>query len=83
MDSGGYNFCFFNISEKIVRATVDLIYGKEIMFPQKDKGKYAWFLSKLGVNWQDVTKKIQEESAGPVQKTNEKFYVKQCEQGNY
>ena len=47
MDSGGYNFCFFNISEKIVRATVDLIYGKEIMFPQKDKGKYAWFLAAI------------------------------------
>jgi len=46
---------FFNVSEKIVRTAVDLIYGKEVVFPVKEKGKLTWFLSKLGVSWQYCT----------------------------
>jgi hypothetical protein len=44
---------FFNISDKIVQSAIDVIYGKEIIFPEKDKQKLTWFLTKLGVKWSD------------------------------
>jgi hypothetical protein len=39
---------FFNISDKIVQSAIDVIYGKEVIFPEKDKQRLTWFLTKLG-----------------------------------
>ena len=44
---------FFNVSELVVQSAIDIIYGKEILFPAKDKNKLTWFLNKLGVKWSD------------------------------
>ena len=44
---------FFNISDKIVQSAIDVIYGKEVIFPEKDKQRLTWFLTKLGVKWSD------------------------------
>ena len=43
----------FGVTEKVVQATIDLIYGKEIIFPSKEKQRLTWFLTKLGVQWCD------------------------------
>jgi hypothetical protein len=39
----------FGVSDKVVQATIDIIYGKEIIFPYKEKQRLTWFLNKLGV----------------------------------
>ena len=51
------NIVFFNVSPKIVKGVLDIIYGKEIVVPMKEKGKFSWFLSKLGVKWLDCSSK--------------------------
>ena len=43
----------FGVSDKVVQATIDIIYGKEIIFPYKEKQRLTWFLNKLGVKWCD------------------------------
>ena len=47
------NVAFFNVSDNIVQSAIDVIYGKEILFPEKQKHKLTWFLTKLGVKWSD------------------------------
>ena len=51
----------FGVTEKVAQAAVDLIYGKEIIFPSKEKQRLTWFLTKLGVKWCD--KETQDEVA--------------------
>lgn len=43
----------FGVTEKVAQATIDIIYGKEIIFPSKEKQRLTWFLTKLGVKWCD------------------------------
>ena len=43
----------FGVTDKVAQAAVDLIYGKEIIFPSKEKQRLTWFLTKLGVKWCD------------------------------
>ena len=44
---------FFNFSEKIIQTAIDVIYGKEIILPIKEKNRLTSFLSKLGVIWSE------------------------------
>ena len=50
---------FFNVSEKVVETAIDVLYGKEVAFPAKDKNKLTWFLTKLGVKWTDADDPIE------------------------
>ena len=50
---------FFNVSEKVVQSAIDVLYGKEITFPAKDKNKLTWFLTKLEVKWMDSDEPIE------------------------
>ena len=44
---------FFNFSENIIQTAIDVIYGKEIILPIKEKNRLTSFLSKLGVIWSE------------------------------
>ena len=44
---------FCNVNYRVVKACVDILYGKEVTVSVKDKNRVTFMLSKLGVKWQD------------------------------
>merc|ERR1719309_1384642 len=52
-NSGSCDVIFFNIGKNVLKAFLDLSYGKEVTFPLKEKHRLTFFLSKLGVKWED------------------------------
>ena len=56
---------FFNVSDNIVKSAIDVMYGKEILFPEKQKHKLTWFLTKLGVKWSDEVRTGEDKEIPP------------------
>ena len=45
---------FFNIKDHVVRACIDLLYGRDVTFPSKEKNRLTYLLSKLRIKWQEL-----------------------------
>ena len=48
-----YHIAFFNYNEQIVQALIDVINGKEVVIPRKEKTRFVSLLEKLGVKWEE------------------------------
>ena len=49
----GCDIFFFNVADKVIQAAIDIIYGKEVLFPARDTGRLTWLLTKLEVKWSE------------------------------
>jgi len=45
---------FFNFSEKHVQALMDIIYGRKVILPVKEKPRFVSLLNKLGIIWTEI-----------------------------
>ena len=45
------DIAFFATSEEALLSAIDIIYGKEVTLPNKEKKRVVWLLDKLGVKW--------------------------------
>ena len=48
-----YHIAFFNYSEQMIQTLVDIMNGKEVVIPVKEKNRLVSLLDKLGVKWEE------------------------------
>ena len=50
-----YHVAFFNHDEQTIQTVIDIINGKEVVIPSRDKSRLVSLLNKLGMKWEDQT----------------------------
>ena len=53
-----FSVVFFGFSEKTVEAVIDVIYGKTVIVPSKEKGRIITLFNKLGVGWSEKSERV-------------------------
>ena len=52
-----FSVVFFGFSEKTVQSVIDVMYGKTVIVPLKEKGRMIALFNKLGVGWAEKFEK--------------------------